>query len=170
MENASTLDPMTETALRTMRDIVTPTPVSWLPQTWGWGLLAGIILALLATWVFIALRRYRRNAYRREALRILETIQADMATPERRSDGVRKISALLKQTALAAWPRESVAAITLDRWTAFLRGSVNGKEEQSLTSALALEYRASGEALSDEACDEVIANARQWIEKHHVSA
>ncbi|MDM9646782.1 DUF4381 domain-containing protein [Rhizobium sp. S163] len=170
MENASTLDPMAETALRSMRDIVTPTPVSWLPQTWGWGMLAGVILALLATWVFIALRRYRRNAYRREALRILETIQTDMAAPERRSDGVRRISELLKRTALAAWPRQSVAPITGDRWTAFLRGSVDDEQEQNLTSALALEYRASGEAMSDETCDEVVANARHWIEKHHVSA
>jgi hypothetical protein len=118
----------------------------------------------------MALRRHRRNAYRREALRILETIQADMATPERRSDGVRKISALLKRTALAAWPRQSVAAITQDRWTSFLRASANGEEEQSLTSALALEYRASGEAMSDEACDKVVADAHRWIEKHHVSA
>lgn len=170
MENASALDPMTETALRTMRDIVSPAPISWLPQTSGWGLVAGVILALLATWVFMALRRHRRNAYRREALRILETIEADMAAPERRIDGLRKISALLKRTALAAWPRQSVAAITEDRWTSFLQVSANGEEEKSLTSALGLEYRAAGEAMSNEACDKVIADARRWIEKHHVSA
>ena len=58
--------------------------------------------------VVAAVARYRRNAYRREALRQLDAVDPG------------GISTVLKRTALAAWPREQVAALTGAAWLAFL--------------------------------------------------
>jgi len=51
MEPKIQLDPMTETALRSLHDIAVPPHVSWLPQTWGWAALA--VLLGIAVLVFI---------------------------------------------------------------------------------------------------------------------
>ena len=63
---------------------------------------AGLAAAAIA-------RRHRRNAYRREALRELE--EADAAD----------ISAILKRTALVAFPREQVASLSGAAWMACAR-------------------------------------------------
>src|SRR6478736_5715722 len=77
MEPAGTpLDPLTETALRSLKDIALPPAVSWMPQTWGWAVLAAILVLIVAAAFILWLRRYRANAYRREALALLAGVEA----------------------------------------------------------------------------------------------
>ncbi len=87
-----------------------PPPVSMMPQTWGWGFLAMVagILAVLSIVYFY--RRWCANAYRRSALGALE--QAHGAPEE--------IAAILRRTALAAFPRKDVAGLTGADWLRFL--------------------------------------------------
>ena len=169
MEPNIQLDPMTETALRSLHDIAVPPPVSWLPQTWGWAALAAL-LSLLLLWAFVGwLRRHRRNAYRREALRLLDRIAADIRNPIDREKGVHELTELLKRTALAAWPRNDVAALTGQAWLQRLnsRGA-----DSTLTHLLDdLEYHdgAAIAALPDDRADELVLASRRWIKGHHVS-
>lgn len=108
MEPAAKLDPMTETALRSLHDIAVPPPVSWMPQTWGWAVLAGLLGLALLVWALKTWRRYRRNAYRREALRMLGDIERLLQTPEKHAEALHQLAEVLKRTALAAWPRAHV--------------------------------------------------------------
>jgi hypothetical protein len=89
--------------LEGLADIVVPEPVSLTPQTAGWIILGVIVIALLATVAVLAWRRYRRNAYRREALALVES------TP------LIALPALVKRVALAAAPRTEVASLTAYR-------------------------------------------------------
>ncbi|GAA3098637.1 DUF4381 domain-containing protein [Rhizobium viscosum] len=170
MEPKIQLDPMTETALRSLHDIAVPPPVSWLPQTWGWAALAALLaIAVLAVFL-VWLRRYRRNAYRREALRLLDGIEADIRNPERREKGVHELSELLKRTALAAWPRSDVAALTGRAW---LKRMDSRGTDDALTRLLDdLEYHdgAAIAALPPDSANELMLDSRRWIRRHHVSA
>jgi len=173
MDPPAKLDATTETALRSMHDIVLPAPVSWMPQTWGWAALGILVLAAAGAWAFAALRRYRRNAYRRQALRLLDDVAVAIGRPEVRAQGIRDLAELLKRTALAAWPRERVAAATGRAWNDLIGRSAPDGEGLALTRLFDdLEYRGDA-ALADaprDVEDDLVAEARRWIETHHVSA
>jgi len=165
--------PQTEAALRSLKDIVTPPPVSWFPQTWGWMalavLLAAILLALLVRWVM----RHRANRYRREALLELQALEHDIRDPATSRQAVQALAALLKRTALAARPRAAVAPLSGAAWTEFLRKQEDEGVAEGLATMLDdVEYQGDGsmKTLTSNLAGDIIASARQWIERHHVSA
>lgn len=170
MEPKIQLDPMTETAFRSLHDIAVPPPVSWLPQTWGWAALA-VLLAIAVLAVFLVwLRRYRRNAYRREALRLLDGIEADIRSPANREKGVHELSELLKRTALAAWPRSDVAALTGQAWLQRMDSHGADKALPRLLDDLEYHDGTAIAALPPDSANELIVHSRRWIRRHHVSA
>jgi hypothetical protein len=171
METTS-LDPTVETALRTMHDIVVPAPVSWLPHTWGWAAVVAVLTLLLSVWAALAMRRYRRNAYRRQALQELEAAGLAARDEARRDDALLVLASLLKRTALAAWPRDRVASLSGLAFLKFLNDSGRGSPTIRLTDLLNdAEYRhqPSRLAASPEDCHEVFEEAGRWIERHNVS-
>ncbi|MCA0873043.1 DUF4381 domain-containing protein [Seohaeicola saemankumensis] len=87
-----------------------PAPVSMMPQTGGWLVLAALALILAGWALWAGIRRYRENAYRRAALAALKLADDDPAA----------IAAILRRTALAAYPRQAVASLSGADWLAFL--------------------------------------------------
>ena len=147
--------------LNLMHGLVMPEPVAWLPQTAGWWIVLGWLIAvvLLAGWQFI--RRRRRNRYRRGALVELKAI--DISTELNPAEAAQQIAALLKRTALVAYPRREVASLFGRDWAQFLRESTNNdKRIADAADILAsASYRpdVDGRALSEP--------ARRWIRLHH---
>jgi hypothetical protein len=143
-------------------EVLPPDPVSWLPQTPGW-LVVGALLGLyLAYRGWLALRHWHRNRYRREACRELQRLAAQ-ATGEGLAG---ELSALLKRTALAAFPRPQVARLSGARWVEFLNGQCDqALFEGALASALVREqYRDRGLAESERQA--LMAACREWILSH----
>jgi uncharacterized SAM-binding protein YcdF (DUF218 family) len=168
MEGQPKLDPFTETALRSLHDIALPPPVSWMPQTWGWLALAILLLAVLLICAFLAYRKWQRNAYRREALRLLAGIEIKLRNPDTREKAIESLGELMKRTALAAWPRQEIAAASGADWVSFLQA--HGEAGETLRTILDdLEYQHRTRVTADVAHD-LSTNARRWIEGHHVSA
>lgn len=103
--------------LQRLEPIAEPAPVSLWPQTAAW-VWAGLVLLLILAW---GLRRWlltrRANAYRRAAL-------AEIAASDR--DPV-KLAAILRRTALAAFPRTRVAGLHGEDWLEFLDRSYGGQ-------------------------------------------
>lgn len=95
---------------------VEPAPVSMMPQTWAWAVLGLGILAVLAFAVWWVWRRHRTNAYRGAALRELRAAPHDAAA----------IAAILRRTALAAYPRSQVAGLAGEDWLHFLDQQIAG--------------------------------------------
>ncbi|WP_282168267.1 DUF4381 domain-containing protein [Ruegeria atlantica] len=87
-----------------------PEPISMVPQTWGWSILALILAGLIILGVYAFLRHRQFNAYRREAL--IELAASD--------NNAAKIAEILRRTALVAYPRRKVAALHGKEWTNFL--------------------------------------------------
>jgi hypothetical protein len=171
--SAPVLDPVAQTALRTLKEIVIPAPVSWTPQAWGWGLLASVLLAGVLVALILAIRRFRANAYRREALRMLDEIDRRLRDPLTRTQALGDLAFLLKRTALAAWPRQSVAALSGNAWANFLQEQCDVEAGHALERLVDdFEYRSTEvrTGLPTNVCDALVEAARRWIERHHVSA
>ncbi|WP_170557212.1 DUF4381 domain-containing protein [Ruegeria atlantica] len=88
-----------------------PEPISMMPQTWGWGILAVILVGFIAFGIYALARHRQLNAYRREALAELAASDNDPA----------KVAEIVRRTALAAYPRRQVAALHGDDWINFLK-------------------------------------------------
>jgi len=168
-----TLDATTRATLQKLADITTPAPVSWVPQTWGWAVVAAVVLAT-ALWFAVRLRkRQLANRYRREALAELTLLEARLADSAHRASALAAIPPLLKRVALAAWPRPEVASLSGEAWVAFLRRHAGRTAfPDPAAHLLADEYRA---LLPAETMSEVEARAfstavRRWIVEHHVPA
>ena len=93
-----------------------PAPVSLWPQTAGW-IWLGVIIAAVAVflvWRWMAI--HRANAYRRAALKEITGLGDDPAA----------LAAVLRRTALAAYPRGSVAGLHGEAWLGFLDHAYDG--------------------------------------------
>ncbi|EIF31151.1 hypothetical protein BCh11DRAFT_06667 [Burkholderia sp. Ch1-1] len=160
--------------LQGLQELPLPTPVSYAPQTIGWLFIAIVLLGavLLTSWA--ALRRYRRQRYRRNALQELAGIEASLASgradPQRRAAMLAAIPCLLKRTSLEIAPRDQVAALTGDAWLAFLRRTRGRFDAQTGPLLTLASYAPPQEVarLSPDDAAALIRHARDWIEHHHV--
>lgn len=98
------------TSLDLLHDVVTPPPVPWWPPTPGWAVVLAVLALAVLALLLQAFIHWQQNRYRREALHLLE----DPATVP------AQWPALLKRTALTAWPRGEVAPLTGTAWLEFL--------------------------------------------------
>ncbi|OYR14794.1 DUF4381 domain-containing protein [Brucella thiophenivorans] len=170
---APILDPMAETALRSLKDIVVPPPISWMPQTWGWAVLGLILLAGILIVLLKAAQHYRANAYRREALSILSEIGNRLDDPRTRMAALAEISALVKRTAMVAWPRHDVADLTGKTWAEFLAAhspTNSGHLLEKLVNDIEYRNEEFVSRLPSKLNSELIKATRNWIEQHNVSA
>lgn len=158
--------------LATLADVAVPPPPSWAPQTIGWPVAGGLLLAVLAWAGWRAWRRYRANRYRREALAELARLPLG-ADPAHRVAALRQMAVVLKRTALAAWPRTQVASLAGNDWAAFLQAHAGRAQDAApLLAALVhdAEYRDDAVlAQWPQTQVQAVAGAcRRWIAEHHV--
>lgn len=148
-------------SLDRLADIVTLSPVSWWPLAPAWYLVTGAVLLLAGAAVFAAWHRRRANAYRVSALAALDQVGRDQ-------DALLRIAEILKRTALAAAPRQQVAALSGERWVHWLNQSGNGVAFSETDRAL-LAGHVYGAGQPDELqIDALVNSARAWIRQHQV--
>jgi hypothetical protein len=142
-------------SLDRLHDIITPPPIPWWPPAPGWYVLTAILLVLVLGLVLRFWRRWRANAYRREALRALDSA-ADVAA----------IAALLRRTALAENPRAEIAPLTGNAWFDWLAA----RSPEPVPPAIR-EQLVNGSYATSTASDltTLRAWAARWIVAHHVA-
>lgn len=136
-----------------MHDIVVPEPIPWWPPAPGWYVVFAVLLCVAIFLAYRAWKRWRANAYRREALRELENAAS-----------VFEISELLRRTALAVAPRPVVAAQVGSSWPQWLEGTASVALSERVRKQLAL----GPYDLSDSAGDvgDLKQYATEWIKRH----
>lgn len=173
MQPPAPLTPAAAKALEGLTDISMPQPVSWMPQTWGWAVLAGLLTVMLA-WTLWKVHRHREaNRYRAEALAALAGLSPRLDDPGSRAAALGDIGVLLKRTALAVFPRDEVADLSGARWVAFLDRHGRATMPARVSTVLDdLEYQRPDAlaAISAEQAREVLDAARMWVKEHHVPA
>jgi len=150
-------------SLQNLNDIVLPAKPAFWPPAPGWYVVIVVVAAVLGWLLFRALKRWRRNTYRREALRELAEIHREG------SAAARRLPELLKRTALSAWPRERVASLHGAEWHAFLDAAAAtddfGKEAGKVLDRLAYAGRNDFTPSSAE-FERVCAAVEGWIRRH----
>jgi hypothetical protein len=109
------MDPLSQ-----LRDIHLPAPVGWWPPAPGWWLLTLGLIALIVGSSLWMWQRYRKRAYRREALAQLQQIRDTYQTNQDAQYLLSELSALLKRTAITRYGRDEIAGLTGQRWLTFL--------------------------------------------------
>lgn len=165
----TTTDPA---SLSNLRDIVEPTPIPGWPPAPGWYVVLALLTAGLGVGLFLWLRRWRADWYRRAALAELQQLASDPALRQTPAKMLCEIQELLKRTALVAFPREQVAALTDTRWLEFLDRTSGLREFASesgrrLINAVYAPSAANNLTIAD--TDSIVQLSRTWIERHRVT-
>lgn len=160
------------TSLDRLHDIVAPPPVPFWPPAPGWYCVLALGVALGLVLLVRGFVHWQRNRYRREALAELARLEPELRDAARRIAAVAALAALLKRTALTAYARTEVAALSGADWFSFLdrtgrttafQAGVGGQ-----LAAAAYDPAAVG-SLDDAAARRIAASVREWI-KHHSPA
>lgn len=130
-----------------------PTPISMAPETFGWWVVLALLACALAygVWRYVLYRR--RTAYRRAALRALAAAGQDAAA----------LAAILRRTALAAYPRAEVAGLSGEAWLAFLDDTGGTRDFRHGPGAVLARAPYDGTAVAP---PDVVAAAERWITRH----
>jgi hypothetical protein len=157
-------------SLDRLRDIAEPAAVSWWPLAPGWWVILAFVAIAIVFFTARIFLQWKANAYRRAALRELETLTT-----------VTEIHQLLKRTAIAAFPRDQVASLSGQAWCDWLGRTANIDLSPSFAQMMAVgvyrDARPSDPAASERAASEGAASERgetarfaaDWI-KHHQSS
>jgi len=114
-------------ALQQLRDIHLPPPPSIWPLAPGWWLLLIVGGLLLLAW-FYWLRYSRRHAARQQVWGELYRLQQNYEQDRDVQAYAMGVSILLRRAAMVRHGRKEVAALTGDRWLAFLDRECSHKE------------------------------------------
>ena len=140
------------TSLDNLRDIVEPAPVPWWPLAFGWWALTVVLVALGLVAVVKAAIRWQFNAYRRAALRELESADSDA-----------DVATILKRTALSVFPREQVASLSGTQWHQWLEQTGGQPLSGPVAERLSESVFACTESEKSPALQAFVAN---WIRTH----
>jgi hypothetical protein len=147
-------------------DIPLPAAVSLWPQTWTSRIAVALLLVgLIAVVVWFARWRHA-NRYRRAALAELDHVLRFAAEKDSVSTA-DALALLVRRTALAIFPRETIAPLSGAAWLDFLDRSYDGHEfSQGARRALGLApYAPYSVAAADVA--PLADLVRRWIRTHH---
>jgi hypothetical protein len=142
-------------SLDRLRDIAEPDPVSWWPLAPGWWLMLAVITIAVVFFAVRFCRKWQANAYRRAALRELES-----------STTAAEIHRLLKRTALAAFPRGQVASLSGQAWCDWL--GQTAAMEVPPAAAQTMTVGVYQDAQPNE-LGEALRVAAYWIKHHQAS-
>jgi len=156
-------------ALKGFQEISDPKTIHWFPLATGWYFVGALVVIFLSWRLFLAAKRYKANAYRRNALRQLEIINTDFNNGNlNHKQYLQQLRKLLKATTLVIYQRHEVASLSGQQWMQFL----NKKTDKSYFDKNTLDlmqhstYQQQYEADTDtlKRFSQCVA---QWLAHHH---
>lgn len=151
--------------LEQLVDITDPTPVSYMPQTTAWFVLAGILVLAALYFGWRMYDRWRKNAYRRQALGELRALEPLLQRGDTAFE--RGVAELLRRTAQMISPRVEIIALRGDHWLSHLDRQMPGSEfMDGIGRVLLTEPYRRVSCHSPEDRLELLNLAQRWIQFH----
>ncbi|MDD2060995.1 DUF4381 domain-containing protein [Pseudomonas sp. GD03860] len=152
-----------------LKELALPPAPSYLPQTWGWALLAAILVLAVLVYGAWRYRRWQLDRYRREALGQLATLETAMADEHQRIAALRAVPELLKRVALSMPKAPAVATLHGSDWQAFLDTHSRTPLPADFAEQLARLAYAPDSTLMAFDAQPLMRHCRTWVEHHHVA-
>ena len=154
---------MTNDALKNTNigELIEPEAINYSFDTLGWYFVAAGLFIAIFIFVSLRIRMYRRNAYRRQAIKQIEMLKD--------SDGlsvIYEINKLIKITAIDLYGRLRVGSLHGAEWFDFLTMSMNSEADYNFEAFNQALYNPSISSLKSR--NEFIEFACLWFTKHKV--
>lgn len=140
-----------------LKELPLPELVSWMPQTFGWVVVAVIALAVAGWFAWRRWQAYQADQYRRDALARLLLMTAD---------DMQFLPELLRLAALSAGPRQDVASLRGANWMNWLNARVDKPlfDEADSITLDALVY--SNTSISAQKAQHLLDASEIWLRGH----
>lgn len=160
MANEIAQDPLAE-----LRDIHLPAPPELWPPAPGWWILVAVAALGICYLIYLVIRHWRRNAYRREAAAELQRVFSQhQGQPQQLLAATNE---LLKRVALTRFPRDSVANLSGESWVAFLDSTSSSHDFSMGPGQVLIDGPYANVDTLTFSEPELLEVARNWINKHH---
>jgi len=154
----------TANPLDQLKDIHLPEAVGFWPPALGWWLLAAVFVVILLTGILLY-KRHQKNAYRRSAVRQLNSLLNDYPQPLQSQQIAAQLNQLLKAVAQQSYSTKQVSRLTESQWLNFLDSSANMQSfAQGPGQILASVPYDKNRAISDPSA--LKQCCAQWIRRH----
>ncbi len=153
--------------------LIEPKPVPFTFTTPGWYVVAGLIVLLLAGLVWLLIKQYQLNRYRKHALLLLADTEKKYTDQKAFDLLVYEVDLLIKRIAMSRYGRQNVSGLRDGQWTEFINRtwrekSFDAQDEVLLNQTI---YQTKQEVTANEA-QAFTQKTRRWIKKHkrHINA
>lgn len=146
--------------------LIEPEVIAYSFNTLGWYVIMGLVVLFVLIVGIIRYRKYKMNAYRREAVKQIETI-----IQQENNNTIYEINTLLKILALRLLGRRKVASLIGEEWFLFLNSSMNLQSDiqenqfEKFTNAL---YNPATK-LDKHSIEEFAEFATLWVKNHNAN-
>lgn len=140
-----------------------PDPVTFTFDSPGWYVVGGILLLLICWALVRGIKQYRKNKYRREALRRMGQLMVEV--PNDSKHLLFEIRVLLKRVAIEKFGRTRVASLSGLEWLQFLEKT--GKNTPFTDCEILIHQ--DNDWLKDTIDDrlhEAVALTKKWLKTH----
>lgn len=140
-------------------ELIEPTAIGYSFNTPGWYIIGACVLLLVFITGIIQLIKYKRNAYRRNAVKKIDTLAIN-----NNQSAPYEINKLIKIQAIKLYGRLRVGALYGDEWFEFLKTSMGQKRHYNFEAFSQAIYNPSFN--SSETKSEFIEFAKAWFTNH----
>ncbi len=137
-----------------LQPLYEPEAVPFTFDTLGWKVLGVVLVLLILVWGFKAIKKYKKNAHRRNALAVVE-----------QSPSTETIFVLLKQLAIETYGREKVGAMYGVSWFQFLDKTGKNVHFSTLQDAIQNSLY-KNETPNKTTQEQIKSNAINWIKTY----
>ena len=152
--------------LNRLNDIIISQDPGLLPLAPGWAVLISAVLFTILIFSIHLFIKYRKDAYKRHAVKCLKIIKKEIK--EKGNLPARGIPVILKETAVKAYPHETVASVNGREWVKLLEDKCPGYDfsEFSLLPVLAYSKCEDVEKLTENQISGLLNRTEFWIKNH----
>ncbi len=136
-----------------------PAPILFTFETVGWKILAIVIFILLQIFLYKWIQHYKKNTYRRVAIKRLSTINTNS------NKSINESAIILKTVAITAYGRENVAALYGAEWLLFLESKGKNTLFTKYTKSF-LAAQNSNQNIDANTKKEILTLTKKWIQTH----